>query len=169
LNLRVFNSKGVEEAVANERYELSITLSHCPSENLKAEKPGADELVAVVSKRHRLAGKTTVKAEDLANEILLMRGPTSVTRLFLESRSSKADIQMVYGMELNDNQVIKAFVEYNLGIAILSGRTVAAEVSSGRMSSLKIQGLELHRDFNLVSRKNHSLIIAHPRVRFDRS
>jgi DNA-binding transcriptional LysR family regulator len=86
-----------------------------------------------------------------------MRGPTSGIRLFPESRVSEVGIRLVYRKELNDNQAIKAFVEYNLGIAILSGRTVAAEVSSVQMRSLNIQGLGLQRGFHFVSRKNHSL------------
>jgi DNA-binding transcriptional LysR family regulator len=63
----------------------------------------------------------------------------------------------VYGPELNNNQVIKALVEANLGVAILSSRTVEAEVSSERLSALKVNGIILERPLTLVSRKNHVL------------
>jgi LysR family transcriptional regulator, low CO2-responsive transcriptional regulator len=157
LNLQVHNSKEVEEGVADGRYELGITLSHSPSDDLKVEKFGVDELVVVVSKRHRLAGLTAVKPEELSNEVFLMREPTSGTRLFVESKFHEIGVPLTYGLELNNNQVIKTLVEANLGIAILSWRTVKAEITAERLSSLKVSGLALERPLALVSREKETL------------
>ena len=157
LNLQVHNSKEVEEGVADGRYELGITLSHSPSDGLKVEKFGADELVVVVSKQHRLAGQTAVKPEELSNEVFLMREPTSGTRLFVESKFHEIGVPLTYGLELNNNQVIKTLVEANLGIAILSWRTVKAEIMAERLSSLKVSGLALERPLALVSREKETL------------
>jgi LysR family transcriptional regulator, low CO2-responsive transcriptional regulator len=157
LSLQVYNSRDVEEGVADGRYELGITLSHSPRDDLKAEKFGVDELVVVVSKQHRLAGETAVEPETLSHEALLVREPTSGTRLFVESKFSEIGVRLVYGLELNNNQVIKTLVEANLGIAILSWRTVEAEVLSGRLSSLRVSGLALERQLTLVSRKKQTL------------
>jgi len=157
LNLQVHNSKEVEEAVADGRYELGITLSHSPSNDLEIEKFGMDELVVVVSKRHHLAVEATIKPEALSNEPFLVREPTSGTRLFIESKFSEIGVPLAYSLELNNNQVIKALVEANLGIAILSWRTVQAEVATERLSALKVSGLSLERPLALVSRKKHTL------------
>ena len=157
LNLQVHNSKEVEAAVADGRYELGISLSHSFPDNLKVEKFGVDELVVVVSKRHRLAGEVAVKPEALSNEPFLVREPTSGTRLFVESKFSEIGVPLSYNLELNNNQVIKTLVEANLGIAILSWRTVKAEVQSQRLSSLKVSGLPLERPLALVSRKKQTL------------
>jgi DNA-binding transcriptional LysR family regulator len=157
LNLQVHNSKEVEEAVADGRYELGITLSHSPPDDLKVEKFGVDELVVVVSKRHRLAGEVAVKPEALSNEQFLVREATSGTRLFIESKFSEIGVPLAYSLELNNNQVIKTLVEANLGIAILSSRTVQAEVAAERLSALKVSGLLLERPLALVSRKKHTL------------
>ena len=157
LNLQVHNSREVEEAVADGRYELGITLSHSPPDDLKAEKFGVDELVVVVSKRHRLAGEAMVKPEALAKEAFLVREPTSGTRLFVESKFSEIGVPLIYSLELNNNQVIKTLVEANLGIAILSSRTVQAEIGAERLSALKVTGLVLERPLTLVSRKKQTL------------
>jgi DNA-binding transcriptional LysR family regulator len=157
LNLQVHNSKEVEEGVADGRYELGITLSHSPSDDLKVETFGVDELVVVVSKRHRLAGQTAVKPEELSNEVFLMREPTSGTRLFVESKFHEIGVPLSYGLELNNNQVIKTLVEANLGIAILSWRTVKAEITAERLCSLKVSGLALERPLALVSREKETL------------
>src|SRR5258708_20861389 len=83
LNLQVFNSRQVEQAVADGRYELGISLSHSSPDHLKVEEFGVDELVVVVGKRHRLAGETAVDPKALAVETLLIREPSFGTRLFL--------------------------------------------------------------------------------------
>jgi LysR family transcriptional regulator, low CO2-responsive transcriptional regulator len=157
LNLRVFNSIQVEQAVADGRYELGISLSHSPPDNLKVEELGVDELVVAVGKQHRLAGGITVDPKTLSGETLLVREPNSGTRLFVESKFSEIGVRLAYGLELNNNEVIKALVEANLGIAILSWRTVEKEVLAERLSFLKINGLALKRPLTLVSRKSHTL------------
>src|ERR1700736_1025374 len=80
LNLKVFNSKQVEQAVAEGRYELGISLAHSRPDNLKVEEFGVDELVLVVGTRHRLATETPVDPKALAGKTLLVREPSSGTR-----------------------------------------------------------------------------------------
>ena len=150
-------AKEVEQAVEDGSYELGITLSHRPPENLKVEKFGIDELVVVVSKRHRLASEAVIKPEVLSTEPLIVREATSGTRLFVESKFSEIGVPLTYNLELNNNQVIKTLVEANLGVAILSWRTVQAEVEAGRLSALKVRGVVLERPLALVSRKKHTL------------
>jgi DNA-binding transcriptional LysR family regulator len=157
LNLQVHNSRQVEAAVAEGRYEIGVTLSHALPENLKVEKFGLDQLVVVVGKRHRLAGRMVVDPQELSSEIFLVRESTSGTRLFVDSKFSELGIRLVHGLELNNNQVIKAMVEADLGIAILSSRTVEAEVLANRLSSLRVSGLPLQRPLSVVSRKNTPL------------
>jgi DNA-binding transcriptional LysR family regulator len=157
LNLQVFNSRQVERAVAESRFELGITLSHAPPPDLNAEQFGVDELVVVMGRAHHLASEAAIKPEVLSHEKLLVREPTSGTRLFVESKFSEIGIRLVPSLELNNNQVIKALVGANLGVAILSWRTVEAEVSAERLSSAKVSGLPLERPLTLVSRKQNPL------------
>jgi DNA-binding transcriptional LysR family regulator len=157
LNLQVYNSRQVEQAVADGRFELGVTLSHSPPADLKADKFGVDELVVVVGKQHRLASQVAIRPEELAKETLLVREPTSGTRLFVESKFSEIGVRLVHSLELNNNQVIKALVEANLGIAILSWRTVEAEVLAERLSSARVDGISLERPLTLVSRTNGTL------------
>ena len=157
LNLQVYNSKQVEEAVADGRYGIGITLSHSLPDNLTVETLGVDELVVVVGKRHRLARETSVDAAALSSETILVRERDSGTRRFVDSKFSEIGIRLSHGPELNNNQVIKALVEANLGVAILSSRTVEAEVLSERLTSLKVNGISLERPLTLISRKDRAL------------
>jgi LysR family transcriptional regulator, low CO2-responsive transcriptional regulator len=157
LNLQVYNSKQVEQAVADGRFELGVTLSHSPPSDLKAEQFGVDELVVVLGKKHHLASEPAIEPSALTKETLLVREPTSGTRSFVESKFSEMGIRLSPGLELNNNQVIKALIEANLGIAVLSWRTVEAEVLADRLSSSKVKGLPLERPLTMVSRMQHSL------------
>jgi DNA-binding transcriptional LysR family regulator len=85
-----------------------------------------------------------------------VREANSGTRLFVESKFSEIGVPLTYNLELNNNQVIKTLVEANLGVAILSWRTVQAEVETGRLRALKVRGLVLERLLALVSRKKHT-------------
>lgn len=157
LNLKVFNSRQVEEAVVDGLYEIGITLSHAPPQNLNAEKFGTDELVVVVGREHRLAHQAVVDPAALSKESFLVRESSSGTRLFIESKFSEIGIRLTYGLELNNNQVIKAMVESNLGIAILSSRAVEVEVAAGRLTSLTVDGVSFERPLSFLSRNGQAL------------
>jgi LysR family transcriptional regulator, low CO2-responsive transcriptional regulator len=157
LNLQVYNSRQVEQAIAEGRFELGVTLSHSIPDDLIAEQFGVDELVVVVGRRHSFASKPIIDPEELARETFLVREPTSGTRLFVESEFSALGYHLVHSLELNNNQVIKALVEANLGIAILSWRTVEAEVAAERLSSSKVKGLALKRPLTLISKMHRTL------------
>src|SRR3981081_4270273 len=92
LNLQVYNSRQVEQAIAEGRFELGVTLSHSIPDDLIAEQFGVDELVVVVGKRHRLASPVTIKPAELSKETFLVREATSGTRLFVESKLSEIGI-----------------------------------------------------------------------------
>jgi DNA-binding transcriptional LysR family regulator len=157
LNLQVYNSRQVEQAVADGRFELGVSLSHSIPADLMAEQFGVDELVVVVGKGHRFAAEAAIEPAELAHETFLVREPTSGTRLFVESKFSEIGIRLVHSLELNNNQVIKALVEANLGIAILSWRTVEAEILSERLSSCKVNELSLKRPLTFISRVQRAL------------
>lgn len=157
LNLRVYNSKQVEDAVADGQFELGVSLSHELPKHLDAEEFARDELVLVLSADHPLAQEPFCTPEQLIREPLLLREGTSGTRLFVESSLSSLGLTVQPTMELNSNQAIKALVEHNLGVAILSTRAVRNEVSSGRLKTIPVKGVDLRRPLTLVWRKGHEL------------
>jgi len=157
LNLRVYNSKQVEDAVADGQFELGVSLSHEPPKHLEREELGWDELVLVVSIDHPFAQEPFCMPEQVVRERLLLREGTSGTRLFVESSFSSLGLSIQPTMELNSNQVIKAFAEQNLGVALLSKRAIRNEVESGRLKALPVKGVDLRRPLTLVWRKGHEL------------
>jgi DNA-binding transcriptional LysR family regulator len=157
VNMRVLNSSDVEETVLRGQCDIGITLSHTHATNLHVEPFATDEVAAVVGLKHPSAGRKTIDAHELAGEKLLAREPTSGTRMLLESRLAELGIRPQYIFEVSSNQVIKALARAGVGVAVLSTRTVAAEVSLGLLRCVPIVGIELKRAFSIISRQNETL------------
>ncbi len=82
---------------------------------------------------------------------VLIREATSATRRFIESRFGEIGIRLQYGLELNNNEAIKALVASNLGISILSHHAVRFELAAGNLAALRVKGLPLIRKLFLIA------------------
>ena len=60
-------------------------------------------------------------------------------------------------MELGSNESIKQAVMAGLGIALLSAHTIGAEIESGRLVRLDVEGLPIVRQWYVISRTDRSL------------
>ena len=158
--LQVSGSKEVETSVLSGRCELGITLSHAIPEGLETTVLGRDELAVVVSAAHHLANKESITPDELAAGTLIVREPGSGTRIFVETVFKRLGLPVRYGPELNNNEVIKALVASKLGIAILSTRTIAGDVQSGRLRALKLKDVKLERPITLIVRDGQALTAA---------
>jgi len=105
----------------------------------------------VVSPRHPFAGRSEVSPQDLARERFIVREPSSGTRRFIEARFGDIGVHLQYGLELNNNEAIKALVASNLGVSILSREAVRFELLAGHLAVLRVSGLPLVRMLNLVT------------------
>jgi DNA-binding transcriptional LysR family regulator len=151
VSLRIFGSPEVERAVLEGRCDLGVLVSEPVTDGFTVDAVGTDELVVVVSRRHRLAGRGEVAAEELARERFLIREPSSGTRRFIEACFGQIGVQLQYGLELNNNEAIKALVASNLGVSILSRQTVHFELMAGNLAALRVKGLRLVRTLNLIA------------------
>lgn len=155
--LHISGSKEVEAMVTSGRVELGITMSQTIPDELEGTEIGRDDLVVILSPGHHLGGKDTVTLEELAIEPLIVREPTSGTRAFIEGLFLRSRLQIRYGPELNNNEVIKSMVVAGVGIGILSTRVVGQDVRAGRLRAAKLQGVELWRPIQVVVRRSQVL------------
>ena len=151
VSLRIFGSPEVERAVMEGRSDLGVLVSEPEASGFTVELVGTDELVVVVSPRHPLAGRGEVAPEELARERFIVREPSSGTRRFIESRFGESGVHLQYGLELNNNEAIKALVASNLGVSILSRKAVRFELRAGHLAALRVSGLPLVRTLNLIT------------------
>jgi DNA-binding transcriptional LysR family regulator len=63
-------------------------------------------------------------------------------------------------IEMGSNETIKQAVMAGLGIAFISAHTVAAEIDSGRLVSLAVEGLPMWRQWFVVRRADKAMLPA---------
>jgi DNA-binding transcriptional LysR family regulator len=155
--LHISGSREVEAMVISGRIEVGITLSQTIPEELEGTEIGRDDLVVIVSPRHRLAQKSAATPQELSAEPLIVREPTSGTRVFVERLFSELRLPIRYGPELNNNEVIKSLVVAGVGTAILSTRVVGEDVRAGRLRVVKLEGKDLWRPIRVVVKRSQVL------------
>ncbi len=119
-----------------------------------------DELVMVVPRGHRLAGRRDLTLRDFEGESFLMREPGSGTRLAVEMAARQAGVRLQVGMELGSNGAIKHAVEAGLGVAVLSSHAIELERKDGGLVVVDIEGFPIRRPWCIVHLRRRRLPVA---------
>jgi len=109
-----------------------------------------EALEFIVSGRHPLAGRRTVKLAELARTALITFKEASVTRQAVDARFLEEGLAPHVAMEMSSPEAIKKLVEVGLGASVLPTRSVAAEVRSGSLAILPVAGRKLDRVLGVV-------------------
>ena len=158
INLAVGNRGNMVEALRN--YDIDFAIMGRPPRDfaIEAETFGVHPIVVVAAPSHALAGRTGLSREDLAQESFLVREEGSGTRTVFEEFMHGVMIKRArLGIDSGSNETIKQAVMAGLGIALISAHTVAAELGSGRLVLLDVQGLPIRRDWYAVRRADKVL------------
>lgn len=142
-----------DETLGNlERSDVDVCIMGRPPETIPLETHviGPNPHVVIASPVHPLCGNTGIRLRRLADEVFLMRERGSGTRTLTESMLASARLAPKIGMEIASNETIKQAVMADLGIALLSAHTVAAEVADGRLAVLDVAGTPLIREWHVV-------------------
>jgi LysR family transcriptional regulator, low CO2-responsive transcriptional regulator len=113
---------------------------------------GSHPHVIIASPRHHLARRRRVPQSALTKEHFLVREQGSGTRMLTDWLFATAGIQPHIAMEIASNETIKQAVIADLGIALISAHTVAAEIDDGRLVTVNVVGLPVVRQWYAVRR-----------------
>jgi DNA-binding transcriptional LysR family regulator len=160
LRLRIANSRVIEEAIRAHEVDLGVVGGHglAPGEECLAAGL-VDELVLIVSPRHRWARRRTVVPADLAGEPLLVREEGSATRRVTERALERAGIRWRASMELDHTEAIKQAVMAGLGVAFVSVHAVRGEVSSRRLAAVRLRSIRIQRHFHVIHSEARTLSV----------
>ena len=157
IDLKVGNRAEIIQAL--DSHGVDIALMGRPPKNVpvRAQVFGDHPLVIVAPPGHPLAGAREISCERIAAEKFLVREPGSGTRISLEiffsCVASKLDN---IGVEMGSNETIKQAVMAGLGIAFISAHTIEAEVQSGRLAILDVEGTPIRRQWFSVARADRN-------------
>lgn len=116
-----------------------------------------DYLVCVMSIRHPLAKRAMVTLSELKQERMILRLPTSDTRILFESTlKSIGDSIDNFNitLEVDNIATIKDLVRKGLGVSILPQSACAREQKKGKMAVLPIENLSMMRETKIVYKKD---------------
>ncbi|TNC16434.1 LysR family transcriptional regulator [Methylobacterium terricola] len=158
IDLVVGNRGATVEALRDYRIDLALMGRPPRDFAIAAEAFGPHPLVVIAAPDHRLAGRRGLTREELAEEPFLVREYGSGTRTVFEEFMTGLLIRRArIGIDSGSNETIKQTVMAGLGIALISGHTVASELADGRLVLLDVEGLPIRRDWFAVRRADKVL------------
>ncbi len=141
-------------------FDLDLAVMGRPPEEAALEMAviGDHPHVIIAPPTHRLARQLGVTLDQLTDETFLLREPGSGTRMLMQRLFGDAMPQR--RIEMGTNETIKQAVMAEMGIALLSAHTIAAEVEAGRIAVLDVQGMPMVRRWYVVARQDKRLLPA---------
>jgi DNA-binding transcriptional LysR family regulator len=158
VNLRVANSRVIEERIRANELDLGVVGGHglVPGEECLAAGL-LDELVLIVWPGHPWAGRREIAPAQLASVPLLVREEGSATRDVAERALQRAGVTYRATMEVDHTEAIKHAVMAELGAAIVSMYTIRGELAARRLHAVRLRGLPIHRHFHVIHNEARAL------------
>ncbi|MDE2017486.1 MAG: LysR family transcriptional regulator [Hyphomicrobiales bacterium] len=155
LDLRLRFGNRAEIASMLRDADVDVVFSGRPPADVPVTKArlGPHPYVMIAAPDHRLAGRRRVPRRELEGESFLVREPGSGSRSLFDYFIGDTPFRLArIGIDLGSNESIKQAAMAGLGIALISGHTVAAEVADGRLARLDVEGLPIVRQWFMLRR-----------------
>lgn len=115
------------------------------------------EQLVVVGPSHPWWGRQSLVCADLDGQTFVMRQRNSQTRLWLDSRFQAAGTAIHIAAEFDNVESIKRAVVKGMGISILPGYAIAAEVEAGSLAAIPVTDKPLQRTLKLLWNEENRL------------
>lgn len=156
INMKVSSSKKNFEMLEKHQIEFGFFSHYVDLDTHKytSEPFCLDHMVVVVSKDHPLAHRKRCKISEIINDTFIMKDRKASLNKFLEERLG--GLSFAKQMIISTQEGIKHAVLHNLGISIMSEKSVEIEIKAGLIKTLEIDGYDLNREIHIIyHRKKH--------------
>ena len=155
--LEVENTVKIVDMVASGMLDCGLVEGPFDNGMIRTERLSSDELAFVCASSNELANQSDLDLETLCKSDFILREPGSGTRQVFEDALRKvainpSDLKIL--MQLGSIQMIKALVAENVGVTVISERTIENEIRAGILKRLKVPELDLHRLFQFIYKKD---------------
>ena len=157
ISLNVVNRETLLKHLTENSIDIALMGQPPEGYNLAAQPFLENPLVVIAATNHPLADEKNIPLAQLMDEPLIGREHGSGTRSTLENFLTERGYVYKAAMEMNKNEAIKQAVEAGLGLGVVSLHTVQAELVSGQLCVLDVQGFPLKRQWYLVQREGKRL------------
>ncbi len=154
----------IPKEITAREVELGV-LSFKPAETaLRSIPVVTDDLVLVVSPKHRLADQKSVTITELGNEVFIAHNAKSPYRQKVIETFEEFGTPLNIAVELPSLEAIKRLVIRGVGIALVPRLTARSEIADGRLVGLSVKELKLERTLHIVYRRNS--VLSHAAAEF---
>lgn len=139
--------------LGNYEIDLAIVEGHTSNHSFSSLVLDTDVLVCVMSADHPLAHNAMITLDQLKNEQMILRLPSSATRILFDSTlRSLNDSPENYNVtvEVDNIATIKDLVHKNLGVSVLPQSACIREIRKGKLIALPIENLSMVRETRIV-------------------
>lgn len=159
IRLEIANADDVLRKVMSDEVDIGVLEGYHESPEINAIPVSSDELVLIVPTTHP-SGDESISLQDFLKQPIILREDGSGTRRLL------ADALALHNYSINDLNVItqmttidaiKSAVEAGLGGAVVPRLAVRKEAYLGSLKVLKISGMEMPLNFNIIYPMNKPL------------
>ena len=137
--------------------ELGVVSFKPVDKTVSSVEVATDELTLVVSPRHRLAGKGSVRISDLGLETFVAHNAASPYRDQVIAEFEKRKVNLNIGIEMPSLEAIKRLVEKDVGIALIPRIVAEYEIERGSLVALTVNELKLVKKLHIAYRRNAAL------------
>ena len=149
--------KNLYDMLDNFEIDLAITDGKVSNPSLNSVMIDTDYLVCIMSNNNPLAKHSMITLNELRRERLILRLPTSATRMLfeatLESHNESIDDFNVI-LEVDNVTTIKDLVQKDFGVSILAKSVCLREVRKKKLTIVPIENLSMARETNIVYHKS---------------
>lgn len=158
LDLRFIDSEAAYEAVLSGDLELGIvTLPPVPDDRLIVREVWDDPLAFVAGTEHALAKQKKVTLADLTQHAAILPSSSTFTRQIASQLFQESGLQMQVSMTTNYLETIKMMASIGLGWSVLPASMAAADLTTGELKILDIEGIHLRRSLGVVYHPRRTL------------
>ena len=140
------------ELLGSSRADVAFVSPPPDEPSVAVDEIGADELVVIVLRGHRLAGRTTVRLSEIADDHFVLMAPGFGLRSTVQKLLDDAGIRPTISFEGEDIHTLVGLVSAGLGVTIVPRRAYPASVTA-----LRIQGVLAERRIVLAHSVNRPL------------
>lgn len=156
LNIRVTNTKTVEQMILDSELDIGIVEGVISDPNILCTHLLTDQLCLICSRKHKFYGQS-ITIEDLQGESVISRESYSYLTNYLRQLTKQHGVTYREIWRCSGNEAILSAVRSGHGVTIASSILVADELNSGEFYAIPIKDVTLLREFSIVYHKNKFL------------
>lgn len=153
IQMEVANSERVTAALRAGQIDIGFVETTIPADGVDLHVFRRDELVVVAPGQHRWARVTEIDLDDFVSEPLIVReagsGTRDVAEAYLREYIDPSQLNVI--ATISDIEAIKAAVESEMGVSILSLSSVRKELRLGSVIVRPLRRISMLRNMSYVT------------------